>query len=79
MAIETVQNFGTPMSIWGMLTGLVTKRSIIIIPNAGVPSNGTSGTGVGQAGTGSLCINYTSGLLYINSGTAASPTWTAIT
>jgi hypothetical protein len=78
MAIETEQFFGFPMSVWGMLTGLV-KRSVIIIPVAGVPSDGTTGTGVGKAGKGSLAINYTSGLLYINSGTIASPTWTAIT
>ena len=78
MAIENNQFFGRNFSVWGMLSGLL-KRNVIIIPNAGVPVDGTSGTGAGQAGIGSLCINYTSGLLYINSGTLDSPTWTPVT
>jgi hypothetical protein len=77
MAIENFNFFGKG-SVWNMLTGLL-KRDIMIIPHAGIPTNGTSGTGVGKAGRGSLCINYTTGLLYINSGTITSPTWTAVT
>jgi hypothetical protein len=44
----------------------------------GAPSSGTSGTGVNKAGKGSLCVDYTNGQLYINTGTKASPTWTSI-
>lgn len=44
---------------------------------AGVPTDGTTGTGAGWAGTGSLYVNTTAGTLYQNTGTKASPTWTA--
>lgn len=53
------------------------KSSVLIFTFAGVPVDGTSGTKAGKAGIGSLCINRTSGLLYQNTGTKASPTWTA--
>lgn len=47
------------------------------ILSAGAPTNGTSGTGVGVAGPGSACIDYTNKAWYYNTGTKASPTWTA--
>jgi len=46
--------------------------------NDGVPTAGTSGTGAGWAGPGSQCTDYTNAKLYINTGTAASPTWTVV-
>lgn len=46
--------------------------------NAGVPTNGTTGTLNGKIGVGSLLIDTTNGGLYINTGTQASPTWTNI-
>lgn len=49
-----------------------------LFTNAGAPSNGTSGTGAGWAGKGSLCADATNGVLYINTGTKASPTWTKV-
>jgi hypothetical protein len=49
--------------------------STAIISGAGAPTSGTSGTGLNYAGPGSLYIDYTNGLQYINSGTAASPLW----
>jgi hypothetical protein len=49
-----------------------------VFSNAGVPSAGTSGTGAGWAGKGSLCTDTTNGKLYINTGTTASPTWTVV-
>lgn len=73
MAIENIDYFGKP-SFWAMMTGLL-KRSIILIPNAGAPTSGTSGTGVGKAGPGSLCFDYSNGQVYINTNTVASPTW----
>lgn len=48
-------------------------NNVTIFPNAGVPS-GT--TGQGFAGKGSLCVDSTNGKLYVNTGTAASPSWT---
>lgn len=48
----------------------------------GVPVAGTTGTGAGWAGPGSLCIGLDTGgstwKLYINTGTKASPTWTVV-
>lgn len=48
----------------------------------GVPVNGTSGTGAGWAGPGSLCIGLDTGgstfKLYINTNTKLSPTWTVV-
>ena len=46
--------------------------------NAGVPDDGTSGTGAGIAGPGSLCSDITNSKLYINTNTKASPTWVVV-
>lgn len=48
---------------------------------AGVPVDGTSGTGAGRAPKGSLAIDYTNGNLYVNggAGTKASPVWKLVT
>jgi hypothetical protein len=45
-------------------------------PNVGAPSNGTSGTLAGFAEPGDLLVNTSSGTLYQNTNTQASPTWT---
>lgn len=44
---------------------------------AGAPSNGTNGSFAGQAGKGSMLVRLDSGAWYYNTGTQASPTWTA--
>jgi len=47
--------------------------------NAGAPTNGTSGTYANQnAGKGALLIDTTNSVLYENSGTSASPTWSKV-
>jgi hypothetical protein len=46
--------------------------------NAGVPTNGTSGTQAGLSGIGSLLIDTVGGGLYQNAGTVASPTWALV-
>ena len=43
---------------------------------AGTPTSGGSGTFVNQAMKGSLLVDTTNGLLYVNTNTLASPTWT---
>ena len=54
------------------------KHSVVLpILGSGAPTNGTSGTGVGKAGPGSLYVDYASGTWYVNTNTKASPTWTA--
>lgn len=47
--------------------------------NAGVPVDGTSGTGAGFAGPGSMCMDITNKNAYINANTKASPTWKLVT
>jgi len=49
-----------------------------IMSNEGAPTDGTSGTGAGVAGKGSLCADVTNGVIYINGGTKASPAWEPI-
>ena len=46
---------------------------------AGVPVDGTSGTGAGVLGKGSLALDTTNGKIYVNGGTLASPTWKLVT
>jgi hypothetical protein len=45
---------------------------------AGAPTDGAAGDGASWAGKGSLLIDSTNGVLYINTGTKASPTWTKV-
>lgn len=52
-------------------------NEICILSGSGVPVDGVSGTGAGFAGTGSLYVR-TTGVLYINTNTKASPTWTVV-
>ena len=56
--------------------GFAMANSVLIFSKAGVPSDGTSGDGVGLAGPGSLCVDATNKDVYMNTGTKASPTWT---
>ena len=53
-------------------------NDVWLFTKAGVPTAGTSGDGATWAGIGSLCVDYTNGKLYINTGTKASPTWTVV-
>lgn len=53
-------------------------NDVVIMSNAGAPTNGASGTGAGTAGAGSLCMDRTNAKLYINTNTTASPTWTVV-
>lgn len=46
--------------------------------NAGAPTNGTSGTYAGIAAVGAQLINTTNGVIYSNTGSQASPTWTVV-
>ena len=62
----------------GFDSGVAFGVNAWLIGNAGAPTDGTSGTGAGFAGIGSLVSDTTNGKLYINTGTKASPTWTVV-
>lgn len=54
------------------------SHDVCIMVGSGAPTDGTSGTGAGYAGPGSLYIDYTASTvdnLYSNEGTKASPDW----
>jgi len=65
----------TPINMFAMLRALINNNTPIL-NFAGLPTNGTSGTFVGLAGPGAILMDYTNGVLYINTGTISSPTWT---
>lgn len=54
---------------------LVLDGGVQIHSGAGAPTDGTSGTGAAQAAIGSLYLDRTNGIAYINKGTLASPSW----
>lgn len=64
--------------IWEQIKRLVLAE-VRHIAGAGVPVDGTSGSGAGDCGKGSLYTDTTNGKLYINGNTKASPTWKIVT
>jgi hypothetical protein len=56
--------------------GIHLGNDVWILPaGTSTPTNGTSGTGAGQAGKGSIVCNTAIGEWYVNYGTKASPSW----
>jgi hypothetical protein len=53
-------------------------NNLLPVVNAGAPTDGTAGTAANYAGKGCLLVDTTNGVLYINTGTKASPTWTKV-
>lgn len=51
-----------------------------VMSNAGPPLSGTSGTGVGdpRLEVGSIMLDSTNGVVFVNEGTALSPYWTPV-
>lgn len=68
---------GRPYLNVGQRFGPSANQVIIPLLGSGAPTNGGAGTGAGFAGIGSMYIDYAAGVLYLNTGTKASPTWTA--
>lgn len=59
------------------VTTLLLKDSVLLgLSGSGAPTNGTSGTGAGKAGPGSVYTRLSNGAKYVNTNTKASPTWT---
>ena len=67
----------TPINMWAMLRALINNGCPILTINGTLfpVTSGTTGTFAGQAGPGSLLIDYANAVLYINTGTLASPIW----
>lgn len=51
---------------------------VVVLTGAAAPTDGGAGTGQGFAGPGSLYVDTAGAKLYINTNTAASPTWTVV-
>jgi hypothetical protein len=74
---DPVGDAGGPSSVKPYIKANIRMENDVVFMNAaGVPTNGT--TGANFAGKGSLYVNITTGILYINTGTLASPTWTVV-
>ncbi len=67
----------TPINMWAMIRALI-NNGCPIVTFSGPPTNGTSGTFAGQAGPGSLLIDYTTPNFYVNRGTLLSPLWISV-
>jgi hypothetical protein len=57
---------------------LLMKGGVRVFSGSGAPTDGTSGTGAGKAGPGSLYVRTGNGTIYVNTNTQASPTWGAL-
>lgn len=70
----------TPINIWAMLRALINNNVPILTINGTLfpVTSGASGTYAGQAGPGSLLIDFANAVHYINVGTLASPIWSKI-
>lgn len=51
------------------------ENDIFDFVGSGTPTDGTSGTGVNNAGKGSSYFDTATGYMYLNTGTKASPVW----
>ena len=60
---------------WCDAFGADVSVGVSLIPKAGTPVDGTSGTGAGIVAPGALCYDTTNKLLYQNRNTKASPMW----
>jgi hypothetical protein len=56
----------------------IVLATVVILTGAGAPVDGTSGTGLNVAGIGSLYIDTTAGVLWIQTGLITSPVWVKV-
>lgn len=77
MAFTAIPGAFTPINMFAMLRMLI-NNDTPILNISGAPVNGTSGSYAGQAGKGALLIDYTNGVVYFNSNTKTSPTWSVL-
>src|SRR5260370_34403924 len=70
----------TPINMWAMVKALINNSCPLLTINGILFPivNGVNGTFVGQAGRGSLLIDFANGLLYQNTGTISNVLWTLV-
>jgi hypothetical protein len=73
--INNGKHFVNVGGYWFSASGFFASRCMFDIAGSGSATDGTSGTGVGLCGPGSTYMDYGSGILYVNTGTKASPVW----
>jgi hypothetical protein len=74
---DPVLDAGGPSSVQPYKKANIRMENDVVFMNAaGVPVDGT--TGDNFAGKGSLYVNISTGILYINTGTITSPTWVVV-
>jgi len=76
MALTKVRPSSGPKGVGSFKAGIMFGPAQYLIGTATTPADGTSGTGAGWAGPGSICTVRDTGELYTNTNTQASPTWT---
>lgn len=81
--IELQNSSGTALFTVDVNGMIRMPNSVAVLTTASALVNGTAGTGAGYAGKGSLALRSTGDaasdtVMYINGGTAASPSWVAI-
>jgi hypothetical protein len=75
----TLDSTGLSLAAGNIAAAAGTRLAIgdtVIMTKAGAPIDGTTGANV--AGIGSILSDITNGILYINTGTKVSPTWTKV-
>jgi len=74
---DPVADAGGPTSVIAYTKANIRMEDdVCVMVDAGAPVNGT--TGDNFAGTGSLYVDSTAGVLYINTGAITNPTWTVV-
>ncbi len=77
MAIKSPRAAKSNKGVGQAVGGFNVGNNVFIGSVVGVPTNGASGTKAAMYGPGST-LHSTNGNVYRNSGTKASPTWTAM-
>lgn len=75
MAVD-LKAYGRRLNPFAVMRGMA-DNYVGPFTNAGIPTNGTSGTFAGYAGPGALLFDITNGATYVNTGTRLSPVWMA--
>ena len=75
LAHDFAEGYGRGIDKSAIYADLRLSNGFCLMTSKGTPVDGTSGTGSGYAGPGSICVDVTNAIMYINTNTAASPLW----